>query len=118
MIRSLLHWKILEGLNAAIFATGDLNDTFNYGDGTTTLDMTYNYEEFNGTNLYDLNSISMSNAIVFKLYVDGALVAQRSITDDHYFRLPATRGRRIEVQLEGYIPIRRCILAQSPRELR
>jgi hypothetical protein len=118
IIAALEDNSYLEGLNAAIFATGDLNDTFNYGDGTTTLDMTYNYEEFNGTNLYDLNSISMSNAIVFKLYVDGALVAQRSITDDHYFRLPATRGRRIEVQLEGYIPIRRCILAQSPRELR
>ncbi len=107
----------LAGLNAALFATGDLSDTLN-ADTSGTDDIFFNVEEFNGSSLFDLSGVSISSAINFKLYVDSVLVMQKSITDSKYFRLPPHKGRRFEIQLEGYIPIRRMVIAQSPSELR
>jgi hypothetical protein len=107
---------VLEGLNAEIFATGDLTDTFN-ADQSGVNDAYFNYDDFNGSALFSLSNVNISSKINFKLYVDGTLVFQKSIENSNYFRVPPHRGRRFEIQLEGYIPVRRLILAQSPSEI-
>ena len=110
---------VLEAANAVVWATGDLQDSFNYGPGPTEdeQDMLFNVEEFNGSALYTLHSLSFSVSINFQLYVDNELVFSKNITNDKVFRLPPVRGRRVEVKLSGYIPIRRMSIAQSPTEI-
>jgi hypothetical protein len=109
IIAAMAENNYLAGLNAAIYATGILTDT--YGD------YAYGDEEYCGSSLYDLNSIDMSSTINFKLFVDNAEVLDTNVDNDDFFRLPSGRGRRVEIQLSGYIPIRKVTLAQSPREL-
>jgi len=119
----------LATLNAAIFAAGDLEDTFNYGDGAeptpvvqlqpdnSDKDMSFNVTRFNGSNLIDLNLIEISNIIKFTYYVNGTMVMQKNITTNNPFRLPPKHGRNVEVQLQGYIPVRGFSIAQSMKEL-
>jgi hypothetical protein len=110
---------VLEAANAVVWATGDLQDSFNYGSGPTEteLDMAFNTEEFNGSALFSTRSLSFSTYIQFQLYIDNVLVFTKNIDNDRVFRLPPLRGRRVEVKLSGYIPIRRVSLAQSPQEI-
>lgn len=62
--------------------------------------------------------ISISDSIVFKLYVDGELKFTRTVSDDNMFRLPAGyRTRDFEVQIEGYIPVRKVEVATSAIEM-
>ncbi len=109
--------------NAAIFATGDLEDTYNYGDGQTPVaypnnnDMTFNWQRFNGTNLLDLNMIELDSNVKFTYFVNGVQVMQKNVTTNKPFRLPPLRGRNVEVQLQGYIPVQAVSIAQSMKEL-
>lgn len=100
----------LQTLNAALFATGDILDQFN--------SYTMNEEVFNGSGLYDLSQINISNKITFTYYVDDKILLTKTISDDKWFRLPPHRGRRFEVQVSGYIPIRRISLATNPKDAR
>jgi hypothetical protein len=116
--------EYLEELNATVWASADLQDTRNYGDGIqdgdSTLDnpdYTFNKQHFNYSALRTLQSIEVDQFVKFRLYVDNKLVFEKNINSDKYFRLPAVRGRRIEFELGGYIPVRRVVIAQSPAEI-
>jgi hypothetical protein len=122
-------------LNAEIFAAGDLEDTFNYGDGAEPTvdpeypdvpgtkiqsmdqDMTFNHQRFNGSNLLDLNLIEISSLIKFSYFVNGTLRFQKNVQNNTPFRLPPLKGRNVEVQLQGYIPVRGWSIAQAMKEL-
>jgi hypothetical protein len=114
----------LETLNAVVWATDDMQDTMNYGDGVTlglsTLDNPdwyFNAQHFNYSAMIDIGDLQMDQYVKFRLYVDGELEFEKAINDDKFFRLPAIRGRRIEFEVGGYVPVRRVTLAQSPNEL-
>jgi hypothetical protein len=115
---------ILEGLNAIVWATEDLQDPFNYGDGIQD-DLSeienpnyyFNAQHFNFSAMQDLSSLQINQYVKFRLYVDNVLVFERNVSDDKYFRLPAVRGRRVEFEVAGYVPVRRVTVAQSPQEL-
>jgi len=98
----------LAGLNATLF-TEDLEGSLNSA--------AINVYPINGDTLYTLGNISITSDISFKLYVDGDLKFTKIITSDGAFRLPSGfRGRRWEVQIEGYIPVREVTLAPSMSE--
>nr|NIP51780.1 hypothetical protein [Phycisphaerae bacterium]NIT58907.1 hypothetical protein [Fodinibius sp.]NIW98117.1 hypothetical protein [Phycisphaerae bacterium]NIY27490.1 hypothetical protein [Fodinibius sp.] len=109
VLDSIVDDQYIETINAAIWATGDLQDTFNTKE--------FNDDEFNGSALLDINDVAIDAEILFSLWVDNTKILERTVTADSYFRIPPKRGRRIEIQLSGYIPIRRAIIAQSPEEL-
>jgi hypothetical protein len=106
----------LEGENAALFAAAEIGGNFNYGD-FSTYDEYWNSLAWNESNLTEIADLSVDQYINFKLYVDNTLVMTKTISTDTVFRLVPHRGRRIEVELSGYIPIRRVVLAQSPKEI-
>ncbi|MHC4640117.1 MAG: hypothetical protein ACYS32_00630 [Planctomycetota bacterium] len=124
LVQDIADTAYLEGLNAAAFATGNLQDTLNYGEGVLPASKTednydwyFNAQHFNYSVLYDLQTISVDQYVKFRLYVDNVLKFEKNINSDKFFRLPACRGRRIEFELGGYIPVRRVQLAQAPGEL-
>jgi hypothetical protein len=101
------------------WATGDLEDAYSQGDGpqALVLEMAYNTEEYNGSALFTRQNISFNGYVRFRLYVDNVLKFEKNISDDKVFRLPSHRGRRIEIQLSGYVPVRRVSIASSPQEI-
>jgi len=100
----------LATLNAALFATGDIS-----GD---ICDDEINGEDINGDGLYDISSLLFNTDINFKLYVDNVLKFEKIVSSDKPFKLPSGyKGRRVEVELRGYVPVKRLILATSMREL-
>jgi hypothetical protein len=124
LVQSVVDDSILEGINATVWATDDLQDTINYGDGVTgglsTLDNPdwyFNAQHFNYSAMSDLGSLAMDQYVKFRLYVDNVLVFEKPINNDKFFRVPAIRGRRVEFEVGGYVPVRRVSLAQSPSEL-
>jgi hypothetical protein len=106
----------LEGLNTALFTTAEVGGNFNYGD-FSTYDEYWNALAWNESNLTELADLSVDQYIDFKYYVDNVLIMTKTISADTVFRLPPHRGRRFEVELSGYIPIRKVTIAQSPREI-
>jgi hypothetical protein len=110
--------QALEAENATIFASGDLQDTVNYGSGPTETEqeLAFNVEEFNGSALVTVGDLGLSGEVKIKIWYDNVLKLEKNISDDKVFRIPATRGRRVEIQLQGYIPVRRVTIAQSPQE--
>jgi hypothetical protein len=107
----------LATLNATVWSSGDLQDVWNWGTAPASADMTFNYTEWNASGLIDFTQIDISGEIRFRYWIDGELILEKNVTDDKFFRLPPHRGRRMEFQLEGYIPIRKITIAQSPREI-
>jgi len=60
------------------------------------------------------SGLTMDATVKFKLYVDDILRAERSISNDNVFRLPSGyRGKKVEIQLEGYIPVRKVEIGTS-----
>jgi hypothetical protein len=115
---AIIENQYLEGLNNTVWTSGDLQDTFNASTTDPDNDVPFNVKEFNASGLVDFSSISISNQIKFILIIDNEEVFEKNIMSDGLFRLPPIRGRRVEMQLSGYIPVRRVTIAQSPRELR
>jgi hypothetical protein len=116
--------SVLEERNATVWASQDLQDTFNYGDGiqddlSTLLNPNYyfNVQHYNFAAMQDLSTLQINQYVKFKLYVDNVLVFERNVNDDKYFRLPPIRGRRVEFEVAGYVPVRRVTVAQAPQEL-
>jgi hypothetical protein len=109
--------QYLAAQNATAWATEDLEDPWNYGDGTAANNMMWNTTEYNGSALVNFNSIEISNEIRFTLFVDNVQVMEKNTSSDAFFRLPPIKGKRVEIQLSGFIPVRRVTIAQSPREL-
>jgi len=65
-----------------------------------------------------VEDISISDSITFRLYADGVLKFSRTVSDDGIFRLPAGyKYRDCEIQIEGYIPVRKVEVATSALEL-
>jgi len=64
--------------------------------------------------LKKLTSIKINQYVVFKLYVDGSLRATKTISDDKIFRLPGGyRGKKVEIEVSGYVPIRKIEIGTS-----
>ncbi|MEE9304257.1 MAG: hypothetical protein V3U84_10800, partial [Thiotrichaceae bacterium] len=125
LVQEIADNDYLEGLNAAMYAAGELQDTRNWGDGVqyaadSTLDNPdyyFNAQHYNYSALTTLQEIEVDQFVKFRLYVDNNLVFEKNINSDKYFRLPAVRGRRVEFELGGYVPVRRVVIAQSPAEI-
>jgi hypothetical protein len=102
----------LEGLNAAIIAAGE---TFG------AIGESYIGEyPIGGDALYDVGSISITENIIFKLYVNGEEDAfyEKQISINKPFKLPARKKyRAVEVEVYGYVPIDSLEMATSMEEL-
>ena len=99
-------------LNAATFAaglTGALGVDGPIGGG----------HELAGDEMISLGDIFISQDVSFKLYADGELKKTKIIQDiNNLFRLPAGyASNRFHIQVSGYIPIKKVVLATSPDEL-
>lgn len=72
----------------------------------------------NGSTLHTLSDLSITADIGFKLYVDSILRFQTTVSSDKAFKLPSGfRGRRWEVEINGFIPVRQVTLGPSTREV-
>ena len=102
----------LETLNAATFAaglTGALGVNGPIAGG----------HELAGDEMLALGDIFLSNELSFKLYADGELKKTKVVSDiNNLFRLPAGfTSNRHYIEVSGYIPIKKVVLANSPDEL-
>jgi len=73
-----------------------------------------------GTKLYDIQSLNISDTILFKIYVDGSTTPKftKSISASGAFVLPAEyKCRKIQYELSGYVPIFSVEIATSMEEL-
>jgi hypothetical protein len=62
--------------------------------------------------------LSISDAVTFRLYVDDVLRATKVVTDDKIFRIPGGyRGKKVEIQVEGYVPVRAVEVGTSASAL-
>lgn len=104
--------EYLEDLNETIFAGGDLDECFN----ENTVE--FNVEELNGSAMYDLNSLSVSAYVSFKLYADSVLKMTKVLNSQRPFRLVSGfKANTIEVEISAYMPVRKIVLADSFQEL-
>lgn len=71
----------------------------------------------NGDNLMDISSISFSESVIFRYYVNGELVLSKVITGNAPFKLPIQRGKRIEFELEGFVPVQRVIIGSGMKDM-
>ena len=100
----------LASLNQTLWTGGELEGALNAAP--------FNEYTINGDILFDLTDINMSGNVTFILYVDGVQKFAKVITTDKPFRLPSGyKGRRIEIELQGYIPVYEVRMAQGMREL-
>jgi hypothetical protein len=100
----------VEGLNAAIFAASGVNG----GLGGAGI----NVYGLNGDALQSLSDMMVGTSLTFKLYCDGVLKFTKIITGTTPFRLPGGfRGKRFEVSLDGYVPVRMVEVASGMEEL-
>lgn len=66
-----------------------------------------NYYSINSCSLTESVDLTISGDITLKLYVDDTLRATKVVSDDKIFRMPGGyRGKKVEMQIEGYIPVR------------
>lgn len=100
----------LASLNTALFAD-ELEGDF----GGSAL----NRHPVNGDTLYDMTSFTSGDSIMFRLYVDESLKFSKTLSDeDNVFRLAGGfKGRKYEVEIEGYPPVRQVVLSPSIEEL-
>jgi len=101
----------LAALNATLFATGDLEGAMGRNAiGTIRIA---------GDILYDMEGLSMSPDVTFKLFVDGALKFTKTINKtDSIFALPiGYQDRKYEMELSGYVPAKQVNIAPTAEEL-
>lgn len=99
----------LEAYNAAVFAAG-------IDGGLAARGLTA--YGFAGDALHSVARLKIGETLTFKLYADRVLKKTRLITDSRAFRLPGGyRCRRLEVELEGYVPGAMVELASGMEEL-
>lgn len=133
----------IQGLNAAAWATGILGGEINgdLSDGvnlSSVITGEIDYTEFDDTNkdiltdkkfymgcvnddlLHSAIDLNITGDIGFQYYVDGELKHSEVISagDDSPFKLPkGFKGRKHEVRITGYIPVKQITLATSEKEL-
>ena len=110
VLNAIAENQYLQGLNATLFATGDVIDQFN--------SYIFTGEEFNGSGLYDFNNVNISNKVTVTFFVDNKIILTKNVTDSNWFRLPSHRGRRFDIQVSGYIPVRKISIATNPKDVR
>lgn len=72
----------------------------------------------NACSLTQSIGLSISDAVTFRLYVDDVLRATKVVTDDKIFRIPGGyRGKKVEIQVEGYVPVRAVEVGTSASAL-
>jgi hypothetical protein len=77
-----------------------------------------NGEEVNGDILYTLYNISIAPTVNVKVYADSVLRFEKEVSNTNIFRLPAGfRAKNWEVQIEGFIPVKEIVLANSVKEV-
>jgi len=132
IIQAIIDSNYLEGLNAAIFATGAIGGAINQetingdllvlpyaGTDPRTWANAAGYE-VNGDALYNIFNVSMSPDLTFTLYVDDELKFTKTLVDNYDipFKLPkGFRKKRVQIGLTGYIPVQRVSIATSRKEL-
>ena len=119
-----LHVEIADGGTTAQTVIADLFSVSGDRSNTCTgLEGNINESSFNeysilSDEIQGASTVSITNAIMFKLYSDGVLVFSRTVTDGEIFRLPkGYRTHDCEYQIEGYIPVRKVEIATSVGEL-
>lgn len=108
---SILDLLDIATLNATIFATDDLKGAL----GRNALGTI----RIAGDILYDMEGLSMSAEVTFKLYADGALRFTKTVSEvDSIFSLPiGYQGRIYETELSGYVPAKQLKVAPTAEEL-
>lgn len=82
-------------------------------------DDAYGELEVASSRLGDVGEVlSDESSIAFRLYVDGVLRHEESITGDEPFTLPAGyRGREMQIEVTGNSPVKQCNISSSITEL-
>lgn len=68
----------------------------------------------NACSLTETVDLTISGDVTLKVYVDDILRATKVVSDDKIFRMPGGyRGKKVEMQIEGYIPVRAVEIGTS-----
>lgn len=71
-----------------------------------------------GDGLAEIGSLSISSDTSFKLYGNETILKSKLISSDiKIFRLPPRKANRIYIEVSGYLPVKKIILATSVDEL-
>jgi hypothetical protein len=97
-------------LNATIFA-GDIGGAL--GDGLL------GEYVLGGDDLFSIEGFAVSTSVSYKVYLNGALLCERVLADPvNLFTIKGGRiGREIEIEIAGFVPVRRDAIATSTKEL-
>jgi len=100
----------LEGLNAAVIASGEGIGDINGCE--------VNCRAVNGHDLYDLPEVPTITSYVMRVFGDGNLIHERSVFSIEPFRIPiSSKYNKYEIEVAGQYPIREVVIATSIREL-
>jgi len=104
--------------NAVVFASYDPTKKSTWFGGSIGMTSIGTYSLCDNR-LSRLQTNSMSAYVLLRIYVDDILRVTKHVSDDKIFRIPGGyRGSRVEIQLEGYIPVRKVEIATSIGALR
>jgi len=101
----------LEILNAALIASGDICSSINGN--------MINEYEIDGSCLWLLPVVPTTSSYVLKIFGDGVLLVEQTVTSVAPFRVPIMqRYNEYEIEISGQFPVRDVVLATSIRELK
>lgn len=105
--------EYIEQQNATLFATGEIGGDINEEE--------FNVEEMNDDGLLSSSNLTFSEDVTLTIYFDGVLTHTKTIaarTRVVPFKLPRDcKGRILEVELAGYVPVKSFDIATGTREL-
>lgn len=115
-----INGDLSDGADLATVLGGEIDYVHDTGDDGTLGDRAYYFVDINGDIMYSLVDLTIHASIFFNYYVDGELKHTETISlnNDRPFKLPkGFKGRKHEVKVSGYIPVKQITLATSEKEL-